>query len=72
MIQVVDYQSELYGISQTLEWGGDVLDYGFGRSVNVVWNKGRFVIEFSDKSLNGLYPYWNLKIIGNIYERVQE
>lgn len=26
MIQVVDYQNELYGISQTLEWGGRSLD----------------------------------------------
>lgn len=31
MIQVVDYQNELYGISQTLEWGGSSLNLKIGQ-----------------------------------------
>lgn len=30
MIQVVDYQNELYGISQTLDWGGNALNLKIG------------------------------------------
>ena len=30
MIQVVDYQNELYGISQTLDWGGSSLNLKIG------------------------------------------
>ena len=30
MIQVVDYQNELYGISQTLDWGGNTLSLKIG------------------------------------------